>query len=183
MLKFYREKNALSINGAEVYSPADKESLFEELIFKLKEKANHVLVIYDSEMRNDYLKKKNKYEMSLEMSESMVKSILAERLAVDLFQIYFDIISVLEINTETELDTNLNYKFIDEVSIRDALDTLCDDFLIMSYEDKKLLLKKFNDIILSYLDIYHFSAKDIESKRLVVLEKEGSFYNGKIVKV
>lgn len=114
--KFFRKNNALSIKNAETIVPT-KEELIEELVKKLSEKTYQIEVIYTKNLRDTYLKKKNKYEESLALSETQVKSLLAERVAVDLLQLFIDISRVykLDITSKNTLKIKTESKIKDEI--------------------------------------------------------------------
>ena len=155
--KFFREKNAKSIKNVEISKPKIDELLLL-LNEKLDEKFRHIETIKNKNLRNEYLKKKNKFEQSLLMTEEEITSLLMERVCVDIFELITTIAKLKNIS--------LNFK-----NKYDSLQIQDDKFDLQSNLNKLLLICKN----------YHFSLKFIEHQMNLVIEKEGSFENGLIV--
>ena len=125
---------------------------------KLDEKFKHIETIKNKNKRNAYLKKKNKYEQSLLMSEDEIIKILMERVCVDIYEI---------ITTLQNLE-NINLIFENP------------NELVQIQNDKFDLQTKLNNLI-SLCKNYNFSLKYLAEKMNLVIIKEGSFENGLIV--
>jgi len=175
-MKFFREKNAISIQNTEKITPNISElDIF--LINKLSEKANQVEVICNEVLRNDYLKNKNKLEKAMSITEKEVKKILAKRLSVDLLQLYMDLLKLYQIKINKGLSI-INYN-IEELEYKSKILEICN--ALNQKENKKAILDKLYEIILNYISLYGFDISEIETNRKAIEEKEGNFYNGKIV--
>lgn len=174
-IKFFREKNALSIKNAKIVNPS-KDELNDFLIKKLIEKANHIETIYDNQLRNNYLKKKDKFEIANKHTEEYVKKFLAQRLSVDLFQLLNDMCLNYDIKINFDNNKNLSYN---ELEIRENILKICEDI-----NGKKAIYNKMKNLLnlfVCYLKIYNLSLKTIKANMIEVENKEGNFYNGKIV--
>lgn len=174
-VKFYREKNALSIKNANISTP-NKNQLEKCLIDKLDEKANHVGVIFCEDLRNEYLQRKNKLDIAKTMKEFDVKKLLATRLSADLLQLYIDLSNVYNLPISFEIYDN--YDCIEQ-EIEDLLIICCNE--LEKYEDKAPILKKLLSLTIKYASLFNLSFQDIQNEQIKVEDKEGSFYNGKIV--
>lgn len=176
-IKFYREKNALSIKNANISTP-NKKQLEKCLIDKLDEKANHIGVIFCEDLRNEYLQRKNKLDIAKTMKEFDVKKLLATRLSADLLQLYIDLSNVY--NFPISFEVYDNYDYIEQ-EIEDLLIICCNE--LEKYEDKRATLKKILGLTINYASLFNLSFQDIQNEQVKVEEKEGNFYNGKFVKL
>ena len=174
VIKFFRKNNALSIQNATTRNPTNDE-LIEELIKKLAEKAHQIEVIYTKSLRDEYLKKKNKLEESLKLSEQKVKVLLAERLAIDLFQLFVDISRFynIEIASKTTPETKT------EMQIKEELQSLLKP--LKTSENTCDSLQEFYALFVDYCLIYDLNIEQIKSKQKQVEFDEGSFFEGLFV--
>ena len=173
-IKFFRKNNALSIQNAKTRKPTNDE-LIEELIKKLAEKTYQIEVIYTKNLRDEYLKKKNKFEESLKLSEQKVKTLLAERLAIDLFQLFVDISRFynVEITSKTTPETKT------ETQIKEELQALLNP--LKTSENISNSLKKLHNLFVDYCLIFDLNIEQIKSKQKQVENDEGSFFDGLFV--
>lgn len=173
LIKFYREKNAKSIKDAKKRVPSRQE-LIENLILKLKEKTNHIEVIKNKSLRDEYLKKKNKYEQSLEVSEEKIISLLMERVSIDIYELLITLSKIINIklsfeNKKTKVTNTINKNMLKLIS------NLYNDSL------KNDALQKIANVFTCLLKNYNFSLEHIEKQMKCVIKKEGSFEKGLLV--
>ncbi len=173
-IKFFRKQNALSIKNVKTIIPTNKE-LIENLIKKLAEKVHQIEVIYTKNLRDEYLKKKNKYEESLQLSEATIKSLLAERLAVDLFQLFVDISRFYNI----KITSKTTPKTKTEIKIKEELQSLLN--ILKTSKNVSNSLKLLYDLIVEYCLIFDLNIKQIKSKQKQIEDEEGSFFEGLFV--
>lgn len=174
-IKFYREKNALSIQNANISTP-NKKQLEKCLIDKLDEKANHIGTIFCEDLRNEYLQRKNKLDIAKTMQEFDVKKLLATRLSADLLQLYIDLSSLY--NLPISYDSYDDYDCIEQ-EIEDLLIICCNE--LEKYEEKTKIMRKILGLIIKYASLFNLSFQDIQKEQIKIEQKEGSFYNGKFV--
>ena len=173
-IKFFRKLNALSIKNAKTRVPTNEE-LIENLVKKLAEKVYHMEVIYTKNLRDGYLKKKNKYEYSLSLSEDKIKSLLAERLAVDFLQLFVDISKFY--NIENTSKTPLKTKT--ETQIKEELEKLIPNLL--TPKNVSIYIQQFYDLFESYCAVFEFDIEKIKRSQQQIQEAEGSFFEGLFV--
>ena len=166
--KFYREKNAKSIPAATIIKPS-KEELIILLQEKLHEKINQIKVINNKKMREKYLKNKNKYELSLTMSEQKVKNLLTERVCIDIYELLQTLSKLKQIN----LSSNEKYNYKD-LTIANRMQTVANDNILTNIPE---LFKLLINLCLNH----DFSLENIEILMKNVQDKEGSFENGLII--
>lgn len=175
-IKFFREKNAKSIQNAEIFTPNNDE-LKLNLILKLKEKANHIYVILDTEKRNNYLAEKNKLEQTKNKTDEEIKLFLLRRVFVDMLEL---------IETYADLSQN-NIVFNQKTASNQADETLNDlakTILNLPQSNlTKLNLNSLSEKLSNAINVFNLSIHDIKKEDLKVIEKEGSFRNGLIVKL
>jgi len=176
-IKFYREKNALSIKNANISTP-NKKQLEKCLIDKLDEKANHVGVIFCEDLRNEYLQRKNKLDVAKTMKEFDIKKLLATRLSADLLQLYIDLSNVY--NLPISFEVYDNYDCIEQ-EIEDLLIVCCNE--LEKYEDKRATLKKLLSLTIKYASLFNLSFQDIQKEQIRIEQKEGNFFKGKFVEL
>lgn len=174
--KFYREKNAQSISGAEIIAPSkdEKENL---LIQKLEEKATHINVIHDEILRNEYLKKKGKLEQAKTMPKEEIEKALALRLSADILQLTFDLSKIYRSRVQL---VNTDKTSISADDIQKELVWCCDKLRTKKHKDK--ILDVIIHLLFNYIDDFGISMEEVETERKLIEEKEGSYYNGLIVK-
>ncbi len=173
--KFYREINANSIKEAKLEIPS-KDELQVALVEKLREKTEHINVLINNSDRESYLLKKNKFEESKKYSEQEIKSLLAKRLIVDMFQLFSDLQRTFNENLKITLSLREGFN---EEQIQKELFWCCDKLLT-----KKTKSEIFEEIainLFSLSNLYGFTLDEIENERKRVEEKEGNYYNGKYV--
>lgn len=171
LIKFYREKNAKSIKAAKKRLPTHQE-LIENLILKLKEKVNHIEVIKNKQLRDEYLKKKNKYELSQNMKESEIISLLMERVLVDIYELLITLSKIfnIKINFESKkIINNINTNMLNELA------------KIYNESLKNDAIKNLSNILSYLLFEYNFSLSHIEKQMKLIIKKEGSFEKGMLV--
>lgn len=171
LIKFYREKNAKSIKGAKKRFPSHQE-LIENLILKLKEKINHIEVVKNKQLRDEYLKKKNKYELSQNMKESEIISLLMERVLVDIYELLITLSKILNIKTNFK-----NKKIINNINTN-MLNELAN---IYNESLKNDAIQNLSNLLSYLLYEYNFSLRHIESQMKLTIKKEGSFEKGMLV--
>ena len=167
--KFFREKNAFKIKDAIIQSPTESE-LILLVKEKLNEKIEQIRVINNKKMREKYLKNKNKYELSLTMSELEVKKLLTERVCIDIFEL-INTLSALEnspLKPSLALDTTTDVLIAKQMKI--ALNSAKKDYLDTIFA-----------LLLALCNNYNFKLTKIETKQKEVEHNEGSFLKGKIV--
>lgn len=169
---FWREKNAsIFIDKHEIIMPNKKE-LFVELVEKLEEKLQMINVIFEKEKRQEYLTKKNKTTQK-GMSELVIQQKIGTRVIIDFLQLIYDICKLKEIQIYFSYKQTSQTKEGIYNSIKTSIKNLQKDLennLIIIYTS-----------IMSLIKILSISYNKIEEERLKIEEKEGSFFNGKIV--
>ena len=169
---FWREKNAeFYIDKYEIIVPS-KQQLFVEIKNKFEEKLEMSDVIFDTAKRNEYLAKKNK-NLPANVSEFAIQQQIGTRVIVDFLQLIKD---MSELNDFSVIfNHNEQPKIYKEIyaSIKTAISNF-DNGLLDS-------LQQIYDSIFSLINLLELSYENIEKQRKSIEEKEGSFYNGKIV--
>ena len=169
-IKFFREKNALSINGATTKKPSKNELVFEH-INKLKDKANHIKTLCDKALRDEYLKKKKIYEKSLKMSQKMVKKLLFERVCIDILELVLNLSTLTNTEiTSTTSTTNTEIEIADNILVA-----------ISQFDTKNGHFEPISAIyqqLLNLCSIHGFSVQDLTDKMNLIIKEEGSFLTG-----
>ncbi len=170
---FWRENNANIYKGkCDIISPTPEE-LFDEIRNKFYEKLKMILVIFNQNERIAYLEKKGK-SIPAGTPELIVEQKIGTRVIIDFLQLIKDMCSLKNI----DFDYN--------VQITDTKD------ITLLYNDiNKAISSLENNISINLLTIYvnvlylinklSLNYSMLEKERKVVEEKEGNFYNGKIV--
>lgn len=173
--KFYREKNALNINGAQVISP-NKDELEGLLIGKLQEKTAHMVVVHNKELRDKYLAGKNKLEEAIELGDQETEKRLALRLAADILQLVYDLAKVYRAKVEL---VNKEQTSISTSDIQKELVWCCEKIQTKQHKDK--ILDVIVHLLYAYIDDFCITMDDVVAECEKIEESEGTFFNGKIV--
>lgn len=174
--KFLREKNADYFDKNLVTIPS-KENLKQELVKKMEEKISMFDVVFDKFARDVYLKSKNK-TIPNDVSESEIQKTIALRVVVDYFDLIYSLAKVENINKEKLFNHNNIFENIKHIKHR-IFKTL---FLLKQKETTEELLCEFMRLIMSFANYFEFDIKLIDEELENINKKEGSFYDGKIVK-
>lgn len=169
-IKFFREKNALSINNAITRTPSKNELIFEH-INKLKDKAMHIKTICNKALRDQYLKNKKMYEKSLKMSQKMIKDLLFERVCIDILELVLNLSTL----THTKITPTTNTSHT-EIEIADNILTA-----ISQFDTENGYFEPITTIyqqLVSLCNINNFSVQDLTDKMNLIIEAEGSFLTG-----
>ena len=176
---FWREKNAdLFLGKNEVILPT-REELEEELVKKLAQKVERLIMIYNKKARELYFSKDEKAnDIKLEnLSEKEIQKIIGFNVAVDFLQLIKDLCLFYNIKVEKPLKGN---------QIANSFEELATDI----YKQIENLLKKTQVVdsiqaiynsIFTLSEMLDLSFNEIEEQQIKREEKQGSFYKGKYV--
>ncbi len=173
--KFFRELNSNKISNAKITAPS-KEELKMLLIEKLKQKAKHIDVLLNKAEQEAYLLKKGKLEEASKLSDAEINQFLAKRLITDIYQLFIDLCKVFneKVQINPEYKSTLNAK-----EIQKELDWCCEKLL--TKKTKSELLVEISNSVIVLCTLYNLSFNEIEETQKEIEQKEGSYYNGKIV--
>lgn len=169
---FWREKNANSFIGKCKVLGLTQSELFEEIIKKFYEKLDMINVIFNKTKREEYLYKKNKI-ITENTPEIEIRQRIGTRVIIDFLQLIKDLCDLKHIKLKAASSESGKNKDEIYLAISGAISNIksnTEDSLLTIYKN-----------ILNLIDLLLLNYMDIEIERQKVEEKEGSFYNGKIV--
>lgn len=170
---FWREKNAnLFVGEKQIITPT-KNELLKCLAAKFEEKIAMIDVIFDKEARQNYLTKKNK-TIPQGTPEIKVQQKIASRVLPDLLQLVNDFCSYFSVKLQDTIKANnLN-------SIAELKASLATNLNRLTVSTQESLENIYADIFF-LVEQLKLDIKALETERKAIEEKEGSFFNGKIV--
>ena len=174
--KFMREKNA-DFFDKEKHISLDEKNLKLELVRKLQEKVAMFDVVFDKQARAVYLKQKNK-QISEDISEFEIQQKIGLRVLVDYFDLVYSLAKIQNINKEKLF----NYNELNSVKTLKTRVLKVTNLLIKTSVSEDLLIELFG-FIMSLANYLKFNIDDIEKELEKVNNKEGSFLNGKLIKI
>lgn len=175
--KFFRKKNAESIkDNYEIITPSKKE-LEELLRDKLAEKLQMIDVVFDKQIRERYLKRKNKV-IERGITERQIQKQIGIRVLVD----FYDLLDSLSRLKGVNLNKNTANKELlkTKTQIKNKMMEVVSMIGVRNhYED---YLNELEEALCSFANILEISHEEIQSEQKKIEEKEGSFFEGRIVK-
>ncbi len=174
--KFMREKNA-DYFDKEKHISLDEKNLKLEIIRKLQEKVAMFDVVFDKQARVVYLEQKNK-QVSEDISEFEIQQKIGLRVLVDYFDLIYSLAKIQDISKEKLF----NYNIIDSVKTLKTRVLKVTVLLIRTEVSEDLLIELFG-FVMSLANYLKFTIEDIEKELEKVNNKEGSFLNGKLIKI
>lgn len=173
MKKFWREKNADCYLGKAKIIVPNKEELYESIIEKFEEKLFMIDVIFDESARSKYLVEKNKI---IPEGTPLIKiqQKIGTRVIIDFLQLIKDLTQFLG-RTIT-----INENEINECCAKEIKENIA-KYVSLLKENTITKLEKIYTNILSLSKLLKLDFSELEKERIVVEEKEGSFYKGKYV--
>lgn len=173
MKKFWREKNAdYYLDKAKVIVP-NKEELYESIIEKFEEKIFMLDVIFDESARSKYLIEKSK-EIPVGTSIFEIQQKIGIRVIVDFLQLINDLSQFIG------RKVSVNEIEITKCSAKEIKENIA-KYVLSLKENTVAKLEKIYINILCLSKLLKLDFRELEKERIVIEEKEGSFYKGKYV--
>lgn len=196
-IKFYREKNALSLSEKyEVTEPTESE-LFILLLNKFEEKIDMFKFGFDREKTISYLQNKIKktnnsekrqaFSRALENFENnkpvpkKLQQLVMKRTLIDIAQLEKDIFKMVGYNPGMTYKRSAKFtssRPFDMNGVISEMKSLLEQFKLKA---DPMAMSKIMRLSNEIAEHYEIDQKEIKQQRAEIQDKEGSFLNGKLV--
>lgn len=173
---FWREKNADKFIGKNEVIVPTKSELEQELILKLEQKRNRMIMIFDKKAREEYFGHDEKpKEFKLEdYEEEEIQKMIGYNCAVDFLQLVYDMCTFYNYKAKPyEIKSYQTFDSINE-QMKETINNLKTN---PNFKEVTTIYS----LTTSLIRLLNLDYKKVEARRKELEEKQGTFFKGKYV--
>ena len=192
-IKFWREKNALSLSDRFEIREPSKIELSKLIIQKFKEKANMFAAVYDFEKTAKYLHSKAKKEQLLILAQEVeqtqsvpfeLQQMILERVLIDFFQLERDFMKANQIKPGMTYKRGSMFIYERKFNPSKTYGDICTQIASLDPKNESDNIPALARIHKSVEEIalnFQMDIKDLKKQQADIELSEGSFLKGKII--